>query len=381
MKKMEEVANFIREQFNSSEFIPLHEPKFIGKEKDYLSECIDSTFVSYLGKFVTDLEEKVCDYTGSKYSVAMCNGTSALHIALAAIGIKQDDEVITQALTFVATANAINYCGAKPIFLDSNKNHLGLCAIALEKFLNEFTEQENGTCKNKTTGKIIRACIPMHVFGHAVDIDKIVQLCDQHNIKVIEDAAESLGSFYKGKHTGTFGKAGVISFNGNKIVTCGGGGIVITDDKALADRIKFLSTTAKKPHTWEYFHEEVGYNYRMPNLNAAVALAQMESLDTFVRNKRELAENYAEYFKEKNITFLTELNERHSNYWLNALILENRKERDEALNILNESQVMCRPIWTLLNKLPAFKSCQTDGLKNAQWLEDRVVNIPSSVRL
>lgn len=374
------VSTFIKEIYKTNDFIPLHEPCFIGNEKKYLNQCIDSTFVSYLGEFVKKFEQAICDYTKAKYCISICNGTAALHIALKAVGVSLGDEVLTQALTFVATANAISYCGANSIFLDSSRKTMGLCPSGLEEFLAENTEQRDGFCVNKKTGKIIKACVPMHVFGHPVEIEEIVEICHRHNVKVVEDSAESLGSFYKGKHTGLFGDVGIFSFNGNKTVTCGGGGAVVTMNEEIAIKVMHLSTTAKVPHSWEYVHDEIGYNYRMPNLNAAVALAQMESLEGFVENKRELALIYTEFFKEVGIDFVIEKEGMRSNYWLNALVLKDRQEREAFLKNLNKQGVMCRPIWTLLHKLKPFQSCEFRNLDNAQYFEDRVVNIPSSVR-
>ncbi|HHD79685.1 MAG TPA: LegC family aminotransferase, partial [Epsilonproteobacteria bacterium] len=286
----QDTVDFIQKTFKTKEFIPLHEPRFLGNEKKYLNECIDSTFVSSVGKYVDRFEEIIAEYTGAKYAIATSNGTSALHISLLLSGIEAGDEVITQPLTFIATCNAIDYCNAKPIFLDVDKDTMGLSPKALEVFLQANTTQKDGECINNTTGKVIRACVPMHTFGHACKIDEIAQICVAHNIALVEDAAESLGSYYKGKHTGTFGQMAAISFNGNKIITSGGGGCIITDDEALAKKAKHITTTAKVPHKWEYTHDMIAYNYRMPNLNAALLVAQLENLDMFLENKRELAQ-------------------------------------------------------------------------------------------
>ncbi|MDC0253305.1 LegC family aminotransferase [Bacteriovoracales bacterium] len=380
MQKINSTIDFIKTTFNNTGFIPLHEPFFQGNEKKYLNECIDSTFVSYLGKFVGQVEDLICDYTKARFSIATVSGTSALHLALISVGVKEYDEVLTQALSFVASTNAIKYCNASPIFIDSDKENLGMCPTKLKDFLEKNTTQKDGHAINKTSQKIIKACLPVHILGHPSKIEEIVNICTDFNIPVVEDSAESLGSLYKGKHTGTFGKVGVFSFNGNKTVTSGGGGIVVTNDKKIAEYIKHISTTAKKPHKWEYFHDLVGFNYRMPNLNAAVACAQLESLDYFLENKRDLAQKYESFFEKIGFSFFKEKEDCKSNYWLNALILEDRKERDLFLEELNKNSVMCRPVWTLLNKLPPFKNCQTTNLSNAQWLEDRLVNIPSSVR-
>jgi len=377
---LKKTIKFIKEIHENKEFIALHEPKFIGNEKNYLNECIDSTFVSSVGKYVDFFEERVAAYVGAKYAIATSNGTSALHVALDLLGVNEKCEVITQALSFVATVNAISYCNASPIFLDVSKKTMGLSAKALEKFLSKKTYMDNnGNCVNKKSKKIIKACVPMHTFGHACEIDKIVQLCEQYHIEVIEDAAESLGSFYKKRHTGTFGKLGVFSFNGNKIITTGGGGMIVTDDETLAKRAKHLTTTAKVPHQWEYCHDEIAYNYRMPNLNAALGVAQLENLNRFLYKKRELTYKYNEFFKNSSISFVTEPKDSKSNYWLQTVVLKNKRERDLFLKKSNENGVMTRPIWKLLNSLRPYQNAQCDSLKNSKWLEKRVVNIPSSV--
>ena len=375
----ENVINFIQDTYKTKEFIPLHEPRFSGNEKKYLNECIDSTFVSSVGKFVDEFEEKIANYTGAKYAIATSNGTSALHISLLLANVDQNSEVITQPLTFVATCNAISYCGAQPIFIDVDKDTMGLSPSALKYFLENHTRVKKQQCINNKTGKVIKACVPMHTFGHPCRIDEIKDICDHYHINVIEDAAESLGSLYKGKHTGTFGKAGVMSFNGNKIITAGGGGCIITDDEDLAKKAKHLTTTAKVSHKWEYAHDMVGYNYRMPNLNAALLVAQLESLDNFIDKKRKLADMYGEFFKGIDCKFVKESAESSSNYWLNAIILNDKQQRDIFLNESNAQGVMTRPIWTLMSKLPMFKDSQSGDLTNSAWLEDRVVNIPSSV--
>ena len=375
----ENVINFIQEIYKTTDFIPLHEPRFIGNEKKYLNECIDSTFVSSVGKFVDKFEEKIANYTGAKYAISTSTGTSALHISLILANVERDDEVITQPLTFVATCNAISYCGARPVFIDVDRETMGLSPIALKEFLENNTTVKNQQCINNTTGKVIKTCVPMHTFGHPCKIDEIKDICDQYHIILIEDAAESLGSFYKNRHTGTFGKMGVMSFNGNKIITAGGGGCIITDDEDLAKKAKHLTTTAKVPHKWEYAHDMVGYNYRMPNLNAALLVAQLENLDNFIDKKRKLADMYGEFFKGIDCKFVKEPAESSSNYWLNAIILNDKQQRDIFLNESNAQGVMTRPIWTLMNKLPMFKDAQCGDLTNSEWLEDRVVNMPSSV--
>ena len=377
------IVDFIQESYGTKEFIALHEPRFIGNEKKYVNEAIDSTFVSSVGEYVTRFEEMVAKFVGTKYAIATANGTSALHIGLKLVGVEENTEVITQPLTFVATANAISYCGAKPVFVDVDRDTLGLSATKLKKFLEEFTTvNSNGVCINRTTNRVIKACVPMHTFGHPCRIDEIVDICDEYGIAVVEDSAESLGSYYKGKHTGSFGKIGIFSFNGNKIITTGGGGMIVTDDEELAKRAKHITTTAKVPHPYEYIHDEVGYNYRLTNLNSALGVAQMESLEYFIEKQRELAEKYIDFFSDiESIKFITEHKEAKSNYWLNAVILENIERRDEFLKYTNDNGVMTRSIWRLMNKLDMFNDCQCGDLSNALWLEDRVVNISSSVIL
>lgn len=375
-----EIVDYIRELYYQPEgLIPLHAPVFMGNEKKYLNECIDSTFVSYVGKFVTQFEEMTAAYTGSKYAIAVSNGTSALQIALLAAGVQKGDEVITQPLTFVATANAIAHTGALPVFVDVDKSTLGMSPEKLDAFLSENVEIKSDGCYNKLTHSKISACIPVHIFGHPCQIDQIVEICEKYKIKVVEDAAESLGSFYKGKHTGTFGVIGILSYNGNKTITTGGGGMILTNDQKLAAFAKHITTTAKVPHLWEFVHDEVAFNYRMPNVNAAIGVAQMELLDVFLENKRKTADFYALFFKDKEIQFVAEPSFSKSNYWLNALILKNREERDTFLAFTNENKVMTRPVWGLMNKLDMYKNCQSGDLSNSEWLGDRVVNIPSSV--
>jgi len=375
----EDVINFIQSIYQSKDFIPLHEPLFIGNEKKYLNECIDSTFVSSVGKFVDEFEEKIAKYTGARYAVATSNGTSALHIALLLANVTRNDEVITQPLTFVATCNAISYCGANPVFIDVDKETMGLSPLSLQAYLEKNTYIKNQQCVNNKTGKVIKACVPMHTFGLPCRIDEIKEICDKYHISLIEDAAESLGSFYKNKHTGTFGQMGVISFNGNKIITAGGGGCIITDDETLAKKAKHLTTTAKVPHKWKFVHDAIGFNYRMPNLNAALLVAQLEQLDGFLENKKLLANKYKEFFKKSDIVLVTELENSKLNYWLNTIILKDEQQRDLLLDEANSKGIMVRPIWTLMNKLAMFQNAQCGELTNAEWLEQRVVNIPSSV--
>ncbi len=382
------IIDFIRELYSiKSGVVPLHAPVFCGNEKEYLNNCIDSTFVSSVGKYVDKFEEVVAQFTGAKKAIVTVNGTSALHLALLSVGVKANDEVITQPLTFIATANAIAYCNAIPVFIDVDKDTLGLSPQKLSEWLSKNTKSiYNHSTKqsetfNKTTNRRISAVVPMHSFGHPCRIDEIIEVCDSYGISVVEDAAESLGSFYKNKHTGTFGKLGILSFNGNKIVTTGGGGMILTNDVEMGNKIKHLTTQAKVPHPWEFFHDEIGYNYRMPNVNAAIGLAQMENIHMFIESKRKIAKSYQQFFKSINVDFFTEPNNSVSNYWLNLILFKNRKERDEFLTYSNSNGVITRPVWTLMNKLPMFKNSQTDSLTNSQWLEDCVVNIPSSVKL
>lgn len=378
------IIEFIRKLYNTPEsFIPLHAPVFLGNEKKYLNDCIDSTFVSSVGKYVDRFEEMVAKYTGAKKAIVTVNGTNALHIALITVGVKPGDEVITQPLTFIATANAIDYAGAQPVFLDVDKNTMGLSPQSLCNWLknNVKTDTKTGKPVNKTSGKIISACIPMHTFGHPCRIDDIINICNRFNIPVVEDAAESLGSYYKNQHTGTFGKLGVLSFNGNKTITTGGGGMLLTKDENLGNHIKHLTTQAKVAHSWEYIHDHIGFNYRMPNINAALGIAQMERIEDFLTNKRETAQLYESFFNDSDIEFLKEPIDCKSNYWLNAILLENIDNRNEFLRFTNENGIMTRPIWRLMNKLEMFRNCQTDELLNSVWLESRIVNIPSSYRI
>jgi len=375
-----DVVEFIQSLYSSKEFLPLHEPRFVGNEKKYLTECIDSTFVSSVGKFVDQFESEFAKKVGSKYAIATVNGTAALHISLILAGVQKNDEVITQPLTFIATCNAIEYIGAKSIFVDVDLDTMGLSPSSLLGFLEKNCEVLNGECLNKTTNKIIKACVPMHTFGHPCKIDEIKTICEEWKIILVEDAAESLGSYYKEKHTGTFGKLGAFSFNGNKIITSGGGGVIVTDDKELAKRAKHLTTTAKIPHKWEYVHDEVAFNYRMPNLNAALLVAQLEQLDKFIESKRKLAKQYTEFFKNnEELVFITEPKDSSSNYWLQAVVVKDVEKRNEFLDFTNNNGIMTRPIWRLMNELEMFSNAQTTSLENSKYLEQRVVNITSSV--
>lgn len=377
-----QVTDFVHQLFGTEETVPLHAPLFIGNEKKYLNECIDTTFVSSIGKFVDRFEEKMAAYTGAKKAVVCVSGTNALHMAMMLVGVERDDEVLTQALTFIATCNAISYIGAHPVFIDVDMETLGLSPKAVKAWLDKNAELKNDVCYNKKTGRRVKACIPMHTFGHPVKIDELVQICNEWHLELVEDAAESIGSLYKGQHTGTFGKVGAISFNGNKTITTGGGGMLLFQDEELGKLAKHLTTQAKVPHRWAFVHDHIGYNYRMPNINAALGCAQLENLDRYVENKRETARIYADFFKNiPDITFFTEPENCRSNYWLNVVMLKDKAAQQEFLEYTNDHGVMTRPVWELMNRLEMFKQCETDGLKNTEWLADRIVNIPSSVRL
>ncbi|MBI5542166.1 MAG: LegC family aminotransferase [Bacteroidia bacterium] len=380
MQNFQQIINFIKETFKEpDEFIPLHAPVFPGNEKKYLAKCIDSTFVSYVGEFVTRFEEEIAKYTGAKYAVATVNGTTALQVSLIVAGLKQGEEVITSPLTFAATANAIVHAGGNPVFVDCEEQTLGLDPLMLEEFLNKNCELRENICVNKTSGKRIAACVPVHIFGHPCQIEKIINICNKWNITVIEDAAESLGSFVGTKHTGTFGMAAILSFNGNKIVTTGGGGMIITNDEAFAARAKYLTTTAKKPHPYEFFHTDAGFNFRMPNINAAVGVAQMENITIFLENKRTLAMEYKEFFNALEISFIAEKQGNTTNFWLNCIFMPDRIARNKFLEFSNSNNVMSRPAWVIMNKLPMYQTSQKFSV--AEKIENTLVNIPSSVRL
>lgn len=373
-------VDFIKSQFKTEEFIPLHVPHFGGNEKKYLMETIDSTFVSSVGAFVDQFEAMMQDSTTAKKGIAVVNGTAGLQVALRLAGVASGDEVLTQGLTFVATANSIAYNNAHPVFLDVDVDTMGLAPKAVEAFLDENAEMRDDICFNKNTNRKIAACMPMHTFGFPVHLDELLAVCNKWNIPIVEDAAESLGSYYKGKHTGTIGKLGAFSFNGNKVVTCGGGGAIITNDEEIGLKAKYLTTTAKKPHPYEFYHDDLGYNYRMPNLNAALACAQLEQLDHLLENKRQLATEYASFFATQGINFRQELENTKANYWLMCIELENKNDRDLFLKFSHENNVMSRPIWQLMHRLPMYENCQRDEQKNALFLEERIVNIPSSAR-
>ena len=377
----EKVISFIHKLYGTEEFVPLSVPKFMGNEKKYLEECIDTTFVSSVGKFVDRFENDMAAYTGAKKAVVCVSGTSALHMAMMLVGVERNDEVLTQALTFIATCNAISYIGAHPVFIDVDKDTMGLSPIAVKNWLAKNAEIRNGECFNKNTGRRVKACVPMHTFGHPIHIEELIQSCEEYHIEVVEDAAESIGSLYKGKHTGTFGKVSAISFNGNKTITTGGGGMMLFNDGELAAKAKHLTTQAKVPHRWEFRHDHIGYNYRMPNINAALGCAQLENIDKFIESKRQVAAEYTELFKNVDgIDFFTEPENTFSNYWLNAVILKDKAAQQAFLQQTNDNGVMTRPIWELMNRLPMFEHCENDGLENTIWFADRVVNIPSSVR-
>lgn len=377
----DQLIRFVRDYFGTNDFIPLHAPIFPGREKEYVVDTIESTFVSSVGAYVDRFEQDMAVYTGSPKAVATVNGTAALHIALKLAGVEPDDLVITQPLTFVATCNAIAYCGAEPVFVDVDHDTLGLSATALKQWLEENAKLDaEGICRTRADNKVVRACVPMHTFGHPADLDGLVRVTRAWNILLVEDAAESLGSFYKGQHTGTFGALGTLSFNGNKIMTTGGGGMILAD-AVLGERAKHLTTTAKKPHPYEYIHDEVGYNYRLPNLNAALGCAQLEQLEAFIEAKRALAAAYQDALSVTNLAFVSEPEDCRSNYWLNAVICEDKAHRDAFLETTNQQGVMTRPIWALMNHLSMYQNCRRGDLSNAVWLEERVVNLPSSVKL
>lgn len=377
----QDIVKFVRGLYQTAEFIPLHEPKFVGNERKYVLDCIDSTFVSSVGKYVDRFEQMMAEYTGAKYAVATVNGTAALHISLKLVGVNAGDEVITQPLSFVATCNAISYCGATPVFVDVDKDTMGMSADSLRAFLASNATKASSGCLNRTTGRKIAAVVPMHTFGLPCRIDEIAAVCAEFGIPLVEDAAESLGSYYKGKHTGRFGALAAFSFNGNKTITTGGGGMIITDDAVIAKRAKHITTTAKQPHPYEFIHDEIGYNYRLPNLNAALGCAQLEVLPRLLESKRVISNEYAAFFADTQFKFVQEPRDAHSNYWLNALVLKDKAERDAFLKEVNDAGVMSRPIWRLMNELPMFAACQAGDLSNSKWLEDRVVNIPSSARM
>lgn len=368
---------FIRQHYGAPEaLVPLHAPCFDEAEKRLVVDCIDSTFVSSVGQYVTEFEQQIADYTGAKHAVAVVNGTMGLYLALKVIGLQPNELVLTQSLSFVATPNAIKMHQADPVFIDVERETLGLCPEALSQFLTEQTQQQNGQCVHRQTGRVIRACMPMHTLGFPARIDQILDICNQYNIALVEDAAESLGSFYQGQHTGRFGKLGVFSFNGNKVITTGGGGMLITDDAELARHAKHLSTTAKIPHAWLFEHDEPGYNLRMPNLNAALGVAQMQKLPKFLAEKRRLAQAYQQ---QPGLVVQTEMPQTQANYWLNALICQDQTERDALLEFGNSQAIQMRPLWTPMHQLAIYADCMRTELPHTEWLAARVVNLPSGV--
>ena len=373
------LVDFIRSIYQTQDFIPLHEPRFDSSDKELLIKTLDSTYVSSAGPLIEEFEKKCSLYTSSNYCVSTFNGTSALHAGLKVLDVRPEDEVITQSLTFVATVNAIHLCGASPIFVDVDRNTLGMSPKYLEDFLNDNCEMRENGCWNKETSKQIKACIPMHTFGFPCEIDKIAKICKNYNIEVIEDAAESLGSFYKNKHTGTFGSMGVLSFNGNKIITTGSGGMILFKEKQKAKLAKHLTTTGKLPHKWEFNHDVPAFNYRLPNLNASLGLSQISKLSFFLESKRSLAEAYLSWGKQNSYHIFKEPDNSSSNYWLNTLIAENAEHKEQLLEVTNEKKIMTRPAWTPMHMLPFNSSFQKDDMKNTIWLYERIVNLPSSV--
>lgn len=376
------IIEFIKELYPGESPVPLHSPRFRGREKEYLADCIDSTFVSYVGAYVSRFEEAVCKFTGAAHAVATVNGTAALHLALMACDVGLGDDVITSPLTFVGTCNGIAHSGAQPCFVDIDPDSLTLSPKALKEFLHDNARRgQDGFCYNTRTGRRIAACMPVHIFGHVARMPEIMDLCEEWNILVIEDAAESLGSYLNGKHSGTFGRMGTLSFNGNKVVTTGGGGMIITNDIELAFLARHISTTAKKPHPWAFEHDMVGYNYRMPNVNAAIGYAQMECLEESLADKRLTAKLYQAFFAERDIPALKEQEGTRCNYWLNGFFTADRTERDAFLTLAKDRNVQARPVWTLMPHLPMYGHCTCGPYPNASWAEDRLINIPSSVRL
>lgn len=369
---------------NTKDFVPLHEPCFHGNENKYVKECIDTGWVSSVGKYVDLFETKLAEYTGVKRAVAVVNGTEALHIALLLAGAKPNDEVFIPALTFIATANGVAYCNAIPHFVDSDMRTLGMDPVKLEQYLLDIAEMRNGACYNKQTKRRISAVVPMHTFGHPVDLDRFVELCEKFKLVLVEDAAESIGSFYKGKHTGNYGKVAAMSFNGNKTITTGGGGAILTNDEDLGKLAKHLTTQAKLPHPWEFRHDMIGYNYRMPNLNAALGCAQLEQLPEFIEKKRSLAQAYDKVFKDiASVEFFREPDFSRSNYWLNAILLDESicGQRDSILALLNQSNIMARPVWNLMYTLSMYEKCPRMECTVAESIAKKLINVPSSVGL
>nr|WP_144921568.1 LegC family aminotransferase [Paenibacillus bovis] len=375
-----QIVKEIKEIYKNKDFVPLHEPTFSETDIEYVTDCIRSGWVSSVGKYVDDFEKKLAEYTGVKRVVAVVNGTAALHIALKVAGVQANDEVFMPALTFVATANAATYLQAIPHFVDVSEETLGLDPVKLENYIQEIGEMRNGQLVNKKTNRVIRAVVPMHTFGHPVDLDPLIELCSKYHLILVEDAAESLGSFYKGKHTGGFGVASALSFNGNKIMTTGGGGAILTNNEKLADYAKHITTTAKVPHRWEYVHDEAGYNYRMPNINAALGCAQLEKLDSFIASKRQLTNRYKKLFEQvESLKVFSEPIFAKSNFWLQTLIIERKKyNRDEILEMLNNNGIMARPIWKPLDQLVSYADCPKSDLTTTNKINNIIINLPSS---
>lgn len=375
------ITDFIHQLYQTDDLIPLHPAYFCGNEKKYLNECIDTTYVSSVGAFVDRFERDVAAYTKCRRAVVCVSGTNALHMALLLCNVERDDEVLTQPLTFVATCNALSYIGAHPVFLDVDRDTLGLSPAKMSEWLAAHAVCRNGRCVNKNTGRRIKACVPMHTFGHPVRLQELLDICRTYDIELIEDAAEAIGSLYHGQHAGTFGKIGVLSFNGNKTITTGGGGMMLFNDEELAARAKHITTQAKIPHPWEFRHDHIGYNYRMPNINAALGCAQLENIEKYIADKRQTAAAYQEFFAGfSDISFVVEPEHCRSNYWLNAIIFQDPEKRDEFLEFSNANKVMTRPVWTLMNHLEMFRNCECGDLSNAGYLESRLVNIPSGIR-
>lgn len=382
MEQFESIVRFVKLLYSNINYVPLHAPVFIGNERKYVIEAIDSTFVSSVGPFVTNFEEMMAKITGARYAIAVVNGTAALHMALIVAEVETCDEVLTQSLTFIATCNAISYLRANPVFIDIDKDTLGMSPDSLRKFLEKrCIIRDDGYTYNKNTGRRIKACVPMHTFGLPCRIVEIAEICKAYNIVLVEDAAESIGSLFNNKSTGTFGDLGVFSFNGNKIVTCGGGGAIVTDNEGLAKKAKHLTTQAKIPHAWEFRHDDIGYNYRLPNLNAALACAQLEKLESFVSNKRQVAMGYKDFFRHRNELYIDEISGARSNYWLNSILFSNKSERDAFLKYSNEKGVMTRPVWQPMHLLSMFKYADKSSLDNTNLVAERLVNIPSSVTI
>lgn len=374
------LVELIKDLYPNREFISLHEPSLNRKDIDIVTDVIKSTYVSSVGKHVAGFENDISNYIHSKRAVVTSNGTSALHVALHAAGVSQNDYVLTQALTFIATVNAIDYCkGAEPIFIDVNKQTLGLCPLALEEWLDRNADHnEKGECIYTKNKRVIRACLPMHTFGHPILIDEVSDICKRWNIIFIEDAAESLGSFYKGKHVGTFGLCGIFSFNGNKIITTGGGGAVVSNNLDYINRVKYLSTTAKEDHQYYFIHNEIGFNYRMPNLNAALGVSQLKKINELLLKKRKVAMTYKDFFQMEDVEFFEEPEHCSSNYWLNTIICKDLAQRNSILEITNNNKINTRPAWTPINELPMYSNAIKGCLEQTEWLFNRIINLPSS---